>query len=76
MPKQTPLAQEWLDKANQTADPQEQIRCCAQALELDPECALAYFYRGNGYVGLDQYTEAIADYDQALHLDPQINFIN
>ncbi len=76
MSKQPSSAQEWLAKANQSDDPAEQIRCCAQALELDPEFALAYFLRGNGYANLRQNDKAIAGYDQALHLDPQINFIN
>ncbi|NMC61104.1 MAG: hypothetical protein GYA51_17245 [Candidatus Methanofastidiosa archaeon] len=76
MPKRTPLAQEWLAKANQTTDPAEQIRCCTQAIELDPELPLAYFYWDNGCANLGQNKKAIAGYDQALSLNPHINFIN
>ncbi len=54
MGKQILTAQEYLAKADHTDDPAEQIRCCTQALELDPELPLAYFLRGNGYANLNQ----------------------
>jgi len=78
MPKQIPSPQEWLAKASQAPTPEEQIHCCTQALELDPELPLAYFKRGNGYANLGQNAKAIADYDQALYLDSKVDgaFIN
>ena len=42
-----------------------------QAIELDPQYALAYTNRGNAYAGLGQLQRAIQDFDEAIRLDPQ-----
>jgi tetratricopeptide (TPR) repeat protein len=42
-----------------------------QAIELDPEYALAYNHRGAAYFSLGEYEKAIADYDRAIELDPE-----
>jgi tetratricopeptide (TPR) repeat protein len=51
------------------------LLCAAVALAcLVAACArndaVAYNNRGGAYAGLNQYQRAIADYDQALRLDP------
>ena len=48
---------------------QEAIAGYDQALRLDPDDALAYFYRGAAKGKLGQYIQAIADYDQVLRRD-------
>ena len=43
-----------------------------RALELEPEDALAFTYRGACKADLGRLEEAIADHDRALALDPQL----
>ena len=42
-----------------------------QAINLDPEYAVAYNNRGNSYNALKQYEKAIEDYRQAIKLNPE-----
>ena len=41
-----------------------------QAIELQPDLAVAYNNRGNAYVNKEEYDRAIADFDQAIELQP------
>lgn len=43
-----------------------------RAIELDPELALAYFYRGGIYIYTERRgnTSAVSDFDHAIELDP------
>jgi tetratricopeptide (TPR) repeat protein len=43
---------------------------CNQALQIDPDLAVAYAVRGYAWQFLKQYDRAIQDYDQANRLDP------
>ncbi len=45
---------------------------CEQALRLNPELALAYFYRGLARQGLRDPAGALSDFNRALELDPQL----
>ncbi len=45
-----------------------------QAIELDPQDAMAYFSRGWTFNSLGQYEQAIADFDHAHELDPNCKF--
>ncbi|NMX21940.1 hypothetical protein C5S30_05820 [ANME-1 cluster archaeon GoMg4] len=43
----------------------------AKALEIDPDYAVAYRLRGGVYAELEQYEEAIRDYNTAIELNPE-----
>ena len=46
----------------------------SKAIELDSNCAAAYYNRGIVYGNLGQHENAIKDYDKAIELDP--NYVN
>jgi tetratricopeptide (TPR) repeat protein len=48
------------------------IGLCGIAIRRDPKNAAAYVHRGNAYNGKNEYQRAIADYDQALSIDPSL----
>ena len=48
----------------------ESLQDFDNAIQLDPDFALAYYNRGVSYHYLDQYQNAIADYTKAIQLDP------
>jgi tetratricopeptide (TPR) repeat protein len=52
-------------------DPAGAIPDYDQAIQLDPEDAIAYNSRGLAYYDLQDYQHAIADYDQAIQLNPE-----
>src|SRR5664280_2850541 len=39
-------------------------------LELDPDCAAAWFYKGNGLHSMGRFEEALDCFEKALALDP------
>jgi tetratricopeptide (TPR) repeat protein len=41
-------------------------------VELDSELTLAYYYRGRAQRSLENYDEAIADFNMAIELDPDL----
>ncbi len=49
-------------------DALDQISGNAQLLNNQDQI---YLYRGNTYLSLDQYTQALADYTQAIHINPK-----
>ena len=51
-------------------DNQRAIELLNEAIQLDPDNALAYFNRGNIYANLGQYQRAIEDLDRAIQLEP------
>ncbi|MEM7028324.1 MAG: tetratricopeptide repeat protein [Chloroflexota bacterium] len=42
-----------------------------QAIALNPDKPLPYFFRGNAYANVQKYEEAVADYNEAIQIDPQ-----
>ena len=44
-----------------------------QAIQLDPQFAIAHFNRGSALYGLKRYDEALPAFDQASQLDPQFS---
>ena len=40
-------------------------------IRLQPRSGAAYYNRGNAYVRLKQYRQAVSDYDQTIRLNPQ-----
>ena len=51
------------------------MESCDQALRFDPACAEAYANRGALLLGLERYPEALANFDQALALNPELPFV-
>ncbi len=45
-----------------------------KAIEIDPKDASAYHNPGTAYLTLDRFDKAIADYDVALKLNPNLAF--
>jgi Flp pilus assembly protein TadD len=50
----------------------QSIALFSELIGLDPENALAYFYRGNAYLRVGQSDWGIADLDQAIKLKPDL----
>jgi tetratricopeptide (TPR) repeat protein len=46
------------------------IADCTRTIQLDPNDAGAYYYRGNAYFDKGEYDRAIADFNQALRVNP------
>lgn len=69
------VAQEW--KLCQSDDAAVSIAACTTIIksghktQTDKSLAQAYTYRGNGYVDKGELHEAIADFNQAVKLDPK-----
>ncbi|MGD8738629.1 MAG: tetratricopeptide repeat protein, partial [Anaerolineae bacterium] len=45
-----------------------------RAIELNPTYAVAYASRGETHRLLEQYNEALADFDRALELEPNYDW--
>ena len=63
-----------IDDCNQSADLEKQIDGCTLFLEVDPfspHVALAYGRRGEAYLHKGDFARAIADFDQAIRIDPR-----
>jgi tetratricopeptide (TPR) repeat protein len=60
----------WIDEDYELKRSEEDLVACDQAIQLDPNSALAYNNKGNALNNLKRYKEAIAAYDQAIRLDP------
>ena len=43
----------------------------SEAIRIDPQSAIAYFYRGFTYRLRGEYDAAIADFTEAIRLEPQ-----
>jgi tetratricopeptide (TPR) repeat protein len=64
------IARSWYECSRGAAD--EAVAACTRLLALDPQRnAVAYQYRGLTYHNRGDYDRAIADYDQAIWLDPK-----
>ena len=48
----------------------EALAQLTQAIRREPDDATAYFYRGLAWFAAQECDKAIADYDEALRLDP------
>ena len=63
-----------IDDCNQSADLKKQIDGCTLFLQLNPfspHVALAYGRRAVAYVHKGDLARAIADFDQAIRIDPR-----
>lgn len=59
-----------LEKLQNTANPEDQIKIADEILEKVPEL-YAYITKGNAHLELGQYDEAIETFDEAIKYDPQ-----
>lgn len=50
------------------------IELFSRAIDNDPKCAKAYFYRGITFYFLTEYSKAIADFTKAMDLNPMYKF--
>jgi tetratricopeptide (TPR) repeat protein len=55
-----------------TRDGDGAIAACGRMIALDPNDAVAFNNRGFAYVGKSDYDRAIADYSEAIRLDPKL----
>jgi len=55
-----------------TATPDPAITDLDKAIQLKPDHATAYFFRGNAYYHKGDYERAIADLDTAIQLRPDL----
>ena len=52
-------------------DPRKAIRLFTKAIELNPEDAGAYIRRGDAFIYLGRFEEAISNFDEAIKLNPE-----
>jgi tetratricopeptide (TPR) repeat protein len=55
----------------QSANAEEAVTACAEAVKLDPNSAWAYHSRGNAYLDMENYDGAVKDYTEAIKLAPR-----
>jgi Zn-dependent protease len=48
----------------------DMIQAFTEALDLDPDCAIAYHNRAYAHFQLEEYQQALADFKEALYLAP------
>jgi len=65
-----PLVERALE-ARARGDANQAISLLAAAIQIDPNNARAYYWRGRCYYGKDQFNLAINDYNTAIRLDPK-----
>lgn len=49
---------------------EETLEACDKAIELDPQCAEAYYNKGYTLGNFGRYEEALEAYDKAIELKP------
>ena len=67
-------AEDYFKKGQEAKDPQEKIEFYNKAIELNPNYAEAYNYRGLAYNDKKYYEMALSDYNKAITFDP--NYAN
>lgn len=60
----------WCSLGLHTSDDQKALAYYSKAIDGDKQNAKAYGWRGNQYLKLGRYEEALADFNQALSLEP------
>jgi tetratricopeptide (TPR) repeat protein len=58
---------------NEDGAPDQAIIACSQVIKVDSRAAWAYFKRGNAYQAKGELDRAIADYGDAIALDPKFD---
>ena len=57
--------------AEDDGDMDAAIRHYSEAIQLDPDWADVYVFRGAAFAGKGDFDRAIADFDEAIKLDPR-----
>ena len=57
-------------KGDGGATPELRVKGCTALIQIGSNLALAFSNRGRAYVSLNQYDRAIADYTEAIRLEP------
>ncbi len=63
------LAEEWTKKCEtffNTGNYEEAIKCCDKALEIDPECVIAFYDKGLCLTKTGKFEDAIKSFDDGL----------
>ena len=63
-------ASRWFTIAYTSKDLNLKIKLYSQTIELLPEFAEAYANRGNAYIKINKYSNALDDYSQAIKINP------
>ena len=63
-------ASRWFTIAYTSTDLNLKIKLYSQTIELLPEFAEAYANRGNAYINVNKYSNALDDYSQAIKINP------
>lgn len=63
-------AGDWFEKGEKASDNDEKIYFYSHAIKLNPGLAPAYNNRGNAYLALHRFQEALADFDRVISLEP------
>lgn len=60
----------WLRKGSNASYPQKMIEYFTKSIELEDFNATAYYCRGYVYLLIEQYNNAIADFDSSIEIEP------
>jgi tetratricopeptide (TPR) repeat protein len=69
-PRTAPSAEKYVDQGVKEKAPQIKIKLFTQAIELNPNYAVAYNNRGHTYLTQNDFDQALRDLDQAIVLNP------
>ena len=71
-PHNTSLRDEWALLAVERQDPTKALTILAESLEIDDHDATTYSIRANAYISQGKLDQALADYDRALAISPDL----
>lgn len=74
--KEELTARQWVERGLATIHIDEKFRLFTEAIQLDPEYATAFYFRGSARKAKGDLDGALRDYDEAIRLQPHdaINF--
>ena len=64
-------APDYVKVGREARDRDRQIRYFSKAIELDPDCMEAYFWRGIAYEARKENDKALADFNRSIDLNPK-----
>lgn len=64
-------APDYVKVGREARDRDRQIRYFSKAIELDPNCMEAFFWRGIAYEALKENDKALADFNRTIDLNPK-----